>query len=284
MPMNQNPNMYRSFATFVGIVLFTGCHTPWPQGAAGTHEKAPPRAGRVDIATYDITERAPVKRLDVYESPEKVTQPYSVIALLTCEGAAAEEGMMMNAILYRARQIGAQGVIVLPAERPGLTANLLFAGNDRRVFRANAIVYAAAETPKASFNDEEFAAYVGSGSSTISGQALLKTKGGDTKFAAGNEVLLCPVTPYSTEYYEKQIVRDQRLQPPDERILRHFRKTVADGRGEFVFKDLPAGDYFLGCKITWQIEGKNGLETTGGIAYGKVKVGPGETAKVVLTR
>jgi hypothetical protein len=143
----------------------------------------------------------------------------------------------------------------------------------------------ALERPHSTFDEREFAPYAGVGTSSIVGQALLKTRGGDVKVGAGNEVVLCPVTPYSTEYYEKAIVGEQKLQPPDERIVRFFRSTIADANGQFEFRKLPAGEYFLGCKITWEIAGVGGtMETTGGVAYGRVRVEPEDVAKVVLTR
>jgi len=148
----------------------------------------------------------------------------------------------------------------------------------------NEVRLAAPESPHSTFDEQDFAQYAAAGTSSIVGQAFLKTRGGDVKLGAGNEVLLCPVTPYSTEYFERQVVREEQLQPPDERILRYFKSTVADASGRFEFKNLPAGEYFLGCKITWEVQGVAGTETVGGAAYARVRVDSGEVAKVILTR
>ena len=134
------------------------------------------------------------------------------------------------------------------------------------------------------FRDEDFAPYAGIGNSSIRGQAFLKTRTGEVKLGAGNEVFLCPVTAYSTEYFRRMIVANVRLLPPDERIIKYFKATVADSSGNFEFKGLPAGEYYLGCKITWEFQGINGWETTGGIGYAMAKVGADESIRVIVTK
>ena len=56
------------------------------------------------------------------------------------------------------------------------------------------------------FNEDEYATYAGDGTATITGQAFVKTRGGDVKFGAGNKVFLNPVTTYSTEWYQKYVI------------------------------------------------------------------------------
>lgn len=134
------------------------------------------------------------------------------------------------------------------------------------------------------FNEAEFAPYEKDGNSTITGQAFLKTRGGDVKFGAGNTVTLLPATSYTKEIRERVTIGGERLGPEDSRLQKYRKTTIADGNGNFEFKDLPAGEYLLSCQITWEIPGDYGLRTTGGIAYGAVKVKADETAKVILTR
>ena len=122
----------------MGTVVIMGCNTASKYGAQGGGEKPPTRAGRVKIASYDSVSRQPTHSLEVYDTPQQIPRLYKVIALLACEGAAHEEGMMVNAINYRARQLGANGVIVLPTDRSGAVFS---PQSDRRVFRRKAIVY-----------------------------------------------------------------------------------------------------------------------------------------------
>ena len=129
------------------LLLFTllGCTSPSTQKDT---EKAPPKADRVQQLIYDSTPRQQTSHLDVYEAkpPQK---PYKVIALLTCEGAVDQEVVMTTAIFYRARQLGADGIMTAEAQtykEPGSIAigngwGFANSGSTRFIFRARAIAY-----------------------------------------------------------------------------------------------------------------------------------------------
>lgn len=136
-----------------------------------------------------------------------------------------------------------------------------------------------------SFNEAEYAPYSGAGTASIYGEAFLKTRGGDVKKGAGNKVFMNPVTSYSTEWYQRQIIGGQILEQPDQRALPFFRETIADSDGRFEFQNLPAGEYYLACPITWEVPiGYGNMMPTGGFAHGRIKVEPGERVRVILTR
>src|SRR5688572_6996514 len=105
----------------------------------------------------------------------------------------------------------------------------------------------------ASFVDAEYAPYAQPGTGSIDGQAFLKTRSGDVKFGAGCEVSMNPVTSYSTEWYERLVIGYVHLEPPDPRSNPFNRKTIADGSGNFLFEGLAPGDYYLSCRITWEV-------------------------------
>lgn len=135
-----------------------------------------------------------------------------------------------------------------------------------------------------SFNNDYFSRYAGAGDSKIVGQAFLKTRGGEVRYGAGNEVRLIPVTPYTQEDFDGGIVRGEPLTPVDSRVFQYIRKAIVGGQGDFEFKDLPAGDYIVTCIITWEVPGRYGLTPTGAVAYATVSVKSGETAKAIVTR
>lgn len=137
---------------------------------------------------------------------------------------------------------------------------------------------------KATFIEEEYAKYRAPGTCTITGQAFLKTRGGDVKFGAGNEVHLNPVTSYSTEWYTSFIQQGRLLEDPDSRAMPFHKVVRADGNGRFKFTDLPPGDYYLACPIYWEIPSQYGLQQTGGWAHQKVSVSDGKSVDTVLTR
>jgi hypothetical protein len=127
-----------------------------PIVASFDYYNPPPKANRVQILMYDSTPRHSTTELDVF-GPNPPSRPYKVIAFLTCEGRLDQGVVMTTAIYYRARQIGADGVI-----NPNITAAqgeskpngadtvqrqvmmnpIGLEGNGNRcVFRAYAIVY-----------------------------------------------------------------------------------------------------------------------------------------------
>lgn len=140
------------------------------------------------------------------------------------------------------------------------------------------------EPRSSSFVEREYAGYGSPGTSSITGQAFLKTRGGDVKFGAGNQVLLSPVTSYSSEIWQKTVLKDGVLVAGDERAEAYTRSTVADGDGRFRFDSLPEGLYYVVTEIVWEVPSIKGpwLERTGGLVGQEVTVRPGQTVQVIL--
>lgn len=135
-----------------------------------------------------------------------------------------------------------------------------------------------------SFDPNEFAAYTQAGTGSISGQSFLKTRGGDVKYCAGNEVLLVPATPYTEEWFRWAIVAGYGVRP-DPRIQQYAKTMLADGEGRFTFDALAGGGYLLACNVRWEVPAVTGTELreTGGYTYAAVSLGPGQSEKVILT-
>ena len=117
----------------LGALIISGCSTTGPDG-----ERVPRFAKRVEVVTYDTNPRSHTKQLDIYDA-KRPTKAFKEIAALTCEGAPDEEAVMTEALLYRARMLGADGVLIVPPERTMEWNG--FGGSSRRVFRCKAIVY-----------------------------------------------------------------------------------------------------------------------------------------------
>ena len=90
-------------ASFLVVCVVVGCAGP---------------ERRVKTALYDTTPRTPVTKLDVFQVREKPTRPFHVIALLTADGPAHDEGDCMQGMLIRARKLGADGLIIEVHPRP----------------------------------------------------------------------------------------------------------------------------------------------------------------------
>jgi hypothetical protein len=98
--------------------------------------------------------------------------------------------------------------------------------------------------------ESEFAKYKLPGTATLTGQAFMKTMGGDVKYAAGNEVALNPVTSMSNQWYQESYLSGKGLSEPDPKYLAAVITTTADGEGRFRFNNIPEGDYYLRSEVT----------------------------------
>lgn len=137
---------------------------------------------------------------------------------------------------------------------------------------------------EATFQPSEYAMYEKKGEGKISGQAFLKTRGGDVKFAAGERVILNPVTSYSTEWYTKYVKKGIQLEEPDPRAHNYTKLVTADGFGNFQFDELPPGEYYVVTNIFWEVPSPSGrgLSRTGSSVGAKVSLSEGENVKVIL--
>ena len=118
------------------VLMLTGCTSTAPNG-----EQVPRYAGRIEVAIYDTTVRPPVKSLDVFDDAASVKRPYKIIALLSHESKPSDSGRMMNAIAFRARQLGADGMIVLPPRATGYQWNGYGGGPGQPIYSAQAIIF-----------------------------------------------------------------------------------------------------------------------------------------------
>ena len=128
------------------------------------------------------------------------------------------------------------------------------------------------------------------GSGTVSGQAFLKQAGGGVVTCAGNEVALIPATDYATQRlrmifgssdygYRDQFT--QAVSKAEERAYYELRRyTVCDAQGNFVFKGVASGTYYLMSEVVWSV---NQYRNAGGGLMHKVEVKNGRNSEVIMT-
>ncbi len=138
------------------------------------------------------------------------------------------------------------------------------------------------------FDASEYAWSTKPGTGVVTGQAFVTTLGGDVKYAAGKTVGLLPVTSYSTEWYERAVCRGEKLEDSPPEVATFTRRVSGDGQGNFKFKDVPAGEYYVGSYIGWLVPwagyGSSGMSETGAWAHAKVTVREGQTTEVIATQ
>ncbi len=156
---------------------------------------------------------------------------------------------------------------------------------------AIALAVAAAVAPLAArerdpqyppFPTEEYASFAVGGPGSLRGQAFLTTVGGAVKPAAGAEVTLDPVTPYSAVWWKHagSDWREKKAMPPDGRFRHARRVTTADADGRFVFANLAPGRYFVRSVVTWSA-GNAGIQ--GGIVAAIAEVVESGVSTVVVS-
>jgi hypothetical protein len=133
------------------------------------------------------------------------------------------------------------------------------------------------------------------GSNTITGQAILRTRGGDVKTCAGLGASLIPHTAYAEERLavtygrgsEGFGGREARVFNPDPAIYHQTtRTTICDAQGNFRFQNLPDGRYFVLVEVSWDaVQGGYypHLARQGGTMMSRVEVRGGESREMILT-
>ena len=56
--------------------------------------------------------RKPYHTVKVFQTPDDVKRPYEIIGMMSCEGSAGEEAGILNAMLYRAADMGGDAIIL----------------------------------------------------------------------------------------------------------------------------------------------------------------------------
>jgi hypothetical protein len=143
MKQFMNASMFTSL--FICASVVAGCHSYDVNG------ESPVRyANSVQVIAYDRETRSPAKSIQVFDSPTEIKQPYHVIALLLRNGKPNDEGLILKALIWRARHEGADGVILLGAQGGGGQEGFLFGNRNgligtsspsEPVYHAQAIVF-----------------------------------------------------------------------------------------------------------------------------------------------
>ena len=131
------------------------------------------------------------------------------------------------------------------------------------------------------------------GTGSISGQAFFQTRGGQPRTCAGLEVSLIPYSEYAKERmialyngttsgFNPAFGGRKPIFVPDEpAYYKSSPRSVCDAQGNFVFNNLPAGEYFVVTQIVWTVG--NSFIPEGGSLMKHVELSEGEAARVMLT-
>ena len=136
------------------------------------------------------------------------------------------------------------------------------------------------------FPQDEYEQLAKDGTGIVTGQAFLKTVGGDVKYAAGNQVFLIPVTSYSRQWYNVLCTQRQLIEGSDWRHDQYIKKQIADAEGRFTFVDIPAGSYYVSSLVLWAAPTPpyGYLGSQGGVVVRCIEVKEGATTQAMVTQ
>ena len=102
---------------------------------------------------------------------------------------------------------------------------------------------------KAKYNPEEYAPYAQKGNASIQGKLCFPLADGSEKCFANTTVFINPVTTYSDEWYNRGWAGREYLATADKRVIPFNKMVKTDKDGNFAFKDLAPGSYYVGTMV-----------------------------------
>ncbi len=135
------------------------------------------------------------------------------------------------------------------------------------------------------------------GDAKISGSAFMRQRGGGVVTCAGSEVRLLPVTAYATERFNHLYAgapqvgaikiasvysqRNRAQFTPDSNLYQQYmHKTACDAQGNFEFKNVKHGPYYITVGVTWQA----GNAHQGGVLSTQVNISSNDPPKVIISQ
>jgi hypothetical protein len=94
------------------VALLAGCHSYDYNGHRSVRY-----AGDVRVLVYDQTPRQPAANIQIFDNLNPPPAKYKVIARLGRDGNRSDETRILGALAWRARQLGANGMIVGVVEK-----------------------------------------------------------------------------------------------------------------------------------------------------------------------
>jgi len=251
----------------IPLVLIAGCTTALAPGAGSVrlYENADYVLGCMDVG-------------EVWGGARLVGNVVEV------RGGLSTPTGVKNELKNGAAKKGGNVVVTRGVETAGVYPNTYLTG-EGRAFRCD-FSRPRSFPEQVAFDEAAYAAYRAPGTGTVTGQAFLKTRGGEVRYAAGDEVYLNPATDYEAARIFK-LLRARFVDPtgkpvwtpaPGENWKTPQRTTTADAEGRFKFEGLPPGKYFVSSNVTWD----TGQGMTGGWVIQEVTASPGQSVNVIV--
>jgi len=155
------------------------------------------------------------------------------------------------------------------------------------------------------FSAKDAAYITRSGKNTISGQGMLRTRGGEVRTSAGNKAYLYPVTQYTSEMMDfmfkgassgyneyvkidSHVIYKREISNLPSDFSKYVKEKTCDAQGNFEFSGLPDGEYFAVTSVSWTVPyyafGISVDQIQDGELMRRIKVSGGAKERVILTQ
>jgi len=102
------------------------------------------------------------------------------------------------------------------------------------------------------FNEAEFTPYARTGTGVVDGQAF-RISLDNSKWVMTHRALveLIPANAYTDEIAQRKYANRVWLTRPDPHMAKYVRRTYTDENGNFVFRNVPPGNYYVANHAEW---------------------------------
>jgi hypothetical protein len=115
-----------------------------------------------------------------------------------------------------------------------------------------ALLFFSCAAHQVAFNEADFVRYAGSGSGVVTGQVFRVDAQNTIRHQNnGTVVKLMPATVYTDEIVQRKFHDREHLAHADARLNKYVRRVHVDANGNFVFRNVPAGNYYVACHYEW---------------------------------
>jgi hypothetical protein len=139
--------------------------------------------------------------------------------------------------------------------------------------------------------DDALASPPATGTGSIIGEVRIKTSAGEVRTGAESTIYLIPATAYTSEWFEHYVVKREKIDGKDPRSFLSTRAEHVDGQGRFEFSNIPAGAYYLTCRVYYKPPGLRIGRLSFGLGllqsvdtYATIDIGPAQNVEVLVTR
>ncbi|WP_131989558.1 hypothetical protein [Chthoniobacter flavus] len=101
------------------------------------------------------------------------------------------------------------------------------------------------------FNPADFGGMTRKGTGVVTGQVSVDTQNHGTIYPHFQQILLVPVNAYTTENVQRRFINGENLRAADKRLSQYEWAVNTDGDGNFSFRGIPAGEYYLKGDMPW---------------------------------